>query len=102
MKTAVANYELVLKFNTQDLSPMQVRLLKQVHTMLTQVVTAEDEAEYFETAAQLMQQTVQLIKHSNFPATQRDGIPYGDQAIEYAVDFINEVLASNGHVNIDN
>lgn len=102
MKTTATELELVLKVDTQELGPAQIRLLKQVHTLLTQVVTAEDEAEYFETSAQLMQQMVQLIKASNFPSTQRDGIPYGEQAIEYAVDFLNEVLLSNGHVNLDN
>lgn len=102
MKSLTSAAPLKLTVDTQDLTPAQIRILKQVHTMLLQTLTAEDEAEYFEAAAQLLKQSVQLIKHSSFPAAQRDGIPYGDQAIEYALDSVNESLEANGHINLDN
>jgi len=94
--------ELTLKIETHDLTPMQVRLLKHAHTLLVHVVTAEDEAEYFEASAQLLKQAVQLIKHSNFPETNSDGIAYGEQAIEYAVEELTEALSEARHINIDN
>lgn len=94
--------ELVLKVETHDLTPMQIRLLKHAHTLLVHVVTAEDESEYFEASAQLLKQAVQLIKHATFPEVSKDGIPYAEQAIEYAVETLNESLAQAGHVNLDN
>jgi hypothetical protein len=99
---ATSSTELVMKVETHDLTPMQVRLLKHAHTLLVHVLTAEDEAEYFEASAQLLKQSVQLIKHANFPDSSKDGIAYGEQAIEYAVETLNETLADNGHINIDN
>ncbi len=66
------------------------------------VLVAEDEDEYFEASAQLLKQAVQLIKHSNFPEDSKSAIPYGDQAIEYAVEELNDALEASGHVNIDN
>jgi hypothetical protein len=94
--------ELTLKIETHDLTPMQIRLLKHAHTLLVHVVSADDESEYFEASAQLLKQAVQLIKHSNFPETNKDGIAYGEQAIEYAVEELNEALSENRHINIDN
>ena len=84
------------------INELYLRVLKQAHVMLLHVLTAEDESEYFESAAQLLKHSVQLIKHSSFPTTNRDGIPYGDQAIEYAVETLNESLTTNGHMNLDN
>ena len=102
MKSTLPTDSLKLTVDTTELSPTQVRVLKQLHTMMMQVLTAEDEAEYFECSAQMLKQAVQLVKHSSFPAQQRDGIPYGEQAIEYAVETLNEALSNNGHINLDN
>lgn len=102
MKSITPAAPLKLTVDTRDLTPTQVRIIKQAHTMLLQALTAEDEAEYFEAAAQLLKQSMQAIKHANFPVTQRDGIPYDEQAIEYALDGLNEALNTNGHINLDN
>lgn len=102
MKSLTSAAPLHFSVDTTDLSPAQVRILKQVHTMLLQALTAEDEAEFFESSAQLFKNAAQLVKHANFPLTQRDGIPYGEQAIEYALDTLNETLPAHGHNNFDN
>jgi hypothetical protein len=94
--------DLILRVETHDLTPKQVRLLKHAHTLLVHVLVSEDEDEYFEASAQLLKQAVQLIKHSNFPEEAKSAIPYGDQAIEYAVEELNVLLASRGQLNIDN
>ena len=99
---APTNTELTLKVETHDLTPMQVRLLRHAHTLLVHVISAEDEAEYFEASAQLLKQAVQLIKHSNFSENRPGGIPYGEQAIEYAMEELSETLGVQGHINIDN
>lgn len=95
--------ELTLKIKTDDMSPAQVRLLKRIHTLLIHTLTAEDEGEYFEASAELLQQAVQLVRHSHFPENTSGKIPYADQAVEYAVDFLNEALTTpGGNVNLDN
>lgn len=95
-------HELILKVETHDLTPMQIRLLKNAHTLLVHVLAAEDEDEYFEASAQLLKQAAQVIKHANFASTNKTTIPYGEQAIEYSVDNLNEALLEAGHVNLDN
>ncbi len=82
--------ELVLKVETHDLSPLQVRLLRQAHTLMTHVLVAEDEQEYFEASAQLLKQAMLLVKNSSFPAGAKNAIPYGEQAAEYALEMLNE------------
>jgi hypothetical protein len=94
--------ELVLKVETHDLTPMQVRLLKHAHTLLVHVLAAEDETEYFEASAQLLKQALQLVKNANFPTLSKDGIPYGEQAVEYALEMLTESLGAQGLSNLDN
>jgi hypothetical protein len=93
--------ELTIKLNTEELTPTQIRLLKSVNSLLTHVLTAEDEAEYFDFSAELLRKTAELIKHAQF-ANQQTHMNYGEQAVEYAVDFLNENLDKNGAGNIDN
>lgn len=94
--------ELVLKVETHDLTPMQVRLLKHAHTLLVHVLAAEEETEYFEASAQLLKQAMLLVKHANFPSDAKNGIPYGDQAVEYALESLTEALGTHGLSNLDN
>jgi hypothetical protein len=96
-----ANKELVLKFNTEELTPTQLRLLKSVTSLLTNVLSADEESEFFDMSAELMKKVAETIKHSDF-ATQNKQMEYGDQAVEFAVDFINESLNMNKLHNIDN
>lgn len=93
--------ELQLKLNTEELTPKQVRLIKAMHALIANVVTADDEGEYFETSAQLMKKAAELIKHSSF-AENNPTINYAEQAVEYAVDFLQDALDENNLGNIDN
>jgi hypothetical protein len=92
---------LTLKVETHDLTSLQLRLLKHVHTLLVHVLAAEDETEYFEASSHLLKQTVQLIRHANFAENHQGAIPYGQQAVEYAIDSVNEVV-DQGVCNLDN
>lgn len=95
------NNEIVLKLDTEGLTPVQVRLIKNVHSLLAHVLASDEEAEYFEASADLLKKTAELIKHANFAATNKE-MSYGDQAVEFAVDFINETLNDQKLNNIDN
>ena len=93
--------ELFLKMETEGLSSTQIRLIKNIHSLLAAVVTSEEEGEYFEASAELVKKAAELIKHSNFPITHKN-ISYGDQAVEFAVDSANESLNENKMNNFDN
>lgn len=95
--------ELILKLETSELDPHQVRSLKALHVVLASVVTAEDEAEYFEGAAELMKLCAAIIKQSHFTETAKaEGINYGDQAVEFAIDSVNEAMNESKVINFDN
>lgn len=93
--------ELILKMDTEGMSPTQVRLVKSIHALLASVLSAEEEGEYFETSAELMKKTAELIKHSAFAVTNKN-MSYGDQAVEFAVDSLNESMEENKIQNLDN
>lgn len=96
-----ANKELVLRINTEELSATQLRLLKSVTSLLTNVLSADEESEYFDMSAELMKKVAETIKHADF-ANQNPHMEYGDQAVEFSIDFINESLNMNKLHNIDN
>ncbi len=89
---------LLLKIDTFDLNPAQIRLLKHIHTLLIHVIAAEDEAEYFETSAELIKQTASLIQNTNFTDKQQ----LTQQALEYAIDFLQERMNDSHDVQFDN
>jgi hypothetical protein len=93
--------ELHIKLNVEELTPTQIRLIKNLNSLMALVLTAEDEPEYFENAAQLMKKTAEIIKHSSF-AENCTTMSYGEQAVEFAVDYLNEQLDEQKISNIDN
>ena len=89
--------ELVIKLNIEELTPTQVRLIKSINSLISNVLSADEEAEYFDMSSELIRKTAELIKHSEF-ADQNKNMAYGDQAVEFAIDFLHE----NKVQNIDN
>lgn len=101
MQDLRTNKELNIKLNVEEMTPTQIRLLKTVTTLLSSVLSSDEESEYFELSSELLKKTAELIKHSDFANMNKD-MSYGDQAVEFAVDFLNESLDQNRIHNIDN
>lgn len=93
--------ELLIKINIEELTPTQVRLLKSVTSLLTNVLASDEESEFFDMSAELMRKVAETIKHADFANKNRD-MEYGEQAVEFAIDFLNESLENNRINNIDN
>jgi hypothetical protein len=93
--------ELLIKINIEELTPTQVRLLKSVTSLLTNILAADEESEFFDMSAELMRKVAETIKHADFANSNRD-MEYGEQAVEFAIDFLNESLENNRINNIDN
>lgn len=90
--------ELLIKLNVEELTPTQVRLIKSVNSLLAHVLTAEDEAEYFEVSAELMRKTAELIKQSHYACDHKE-MSYGEQAVEFAVDFLNDNMIDKASID---
>ena len=93
--------EVTMKMNTEELTPVQVRLIKSIHALMANVLAADEEGEYFDASAELLKKTAELIKHANF-AVENNTISYGDQAVEFSVDTLNEAMDEMSMNNIDN
>ena len=93
--------DLLIKLNVEEMTPLQVRLVKSINSLMAHVLTAEDESEYFEASANLMKKAAELIKHSDF-ASSNNGMHYAEQAVEFAVDFLNEAIDEQKLGSIDN
>ena len=96
--------ELILKCNTAEMNPAQIRLIKSIHSMLSTVLTTENEEEYFETSKNLMMLVSNVIEKSNFATvfTTGEKIPYAKQALEFSLDFVSEEIYSGNVSKHDN
>ena len=93
--------ELLIKINTEELTPTQLRLVKSVTSLLTNVLASDEESEYFEMSAELMKKVAETIKHADF-ANKNKNMAYGEQAVEFAIEYLNDSLDNNNIHNIDN
>lgn len=93
--------ELLMKIETEGLSTTQVRLVKSIHALLANILVTDEESEYFETSAALLKKTAELIKLANF-SQENKNMSYGDQAVEFAVDTLNESIEEAKLSTFDN
>jgi hypothetical protein len=93
--------ELIIKLNVEELTSTQIRLIKSMNALIANVLTCDEEAEYFEVSAQLMRKTAEIIKHSGY-ANHNNDMSYGEQAVEFAIDFLNEEIENGTNTNVDN
>ncbi len=101
---ATKEKNLNFSFNTEELSPAQIRLLKTLMSHLMNTITTDEEAEFFEGSAEIMKICAALIQNSNF--TERfkkiSKVPYAEQALEYSVDLLQEHMQNSRVNNYDN
>ncbi|MFA5584495.1 MAG: hypothetical protein WDA09_09800 [Bacteriovoracaceae bacterium] len=93
--------DLIIKFDTNQLTPTQARLIKTVNALMAHIVSADEEAELFEGSAEMLIKMSELIHHSQFAQTHKE-LNYAEQALEYSIDFLRENLDSLLHTNLDN
>lgn len=93
-----------ISYDTSELSPSQERLLRSIASLLQFVSTAEEEAHFFEGSAELVKAMSSLIQQSQFIQNLdgKNSIPYKDQAIEYAIEILQEALENKKIISYDN
>lgn len=95
--------KVLIEIDSTHLNAAQVRLLKSINSMIAQVLTTEEEADFFEGSAEVMRMCAALIKQAHFADDLKiSGIPYADQAIEYSMDVLTEHLTNSKVVHYDN
>lgn len=95
---------LELKIDTEELTPEQIRMVKTLHSQLLNLITTDDESEYFTGSAEVMRLCASLIKKSFFSDTQNkfSPIPYSTQALEFSVDTLQDQISSSKVMVYDN
>lgn len=102
-KTNNQETQLSLSYDITELSPAQVRLLRRIHATLADLITTDDEGDFFEGSADLMRICAHLIKQSHFTDIKKgDPIAYAEQAIEYSMDSLREHMERPHRHGIDN
>jgi hypothetical protein len=96
--------KLSLEIDTEMLHPSQVRLIKSINSLLLHLLVTDDEAEYFESSSDFLRLAASAIKESHFPQENEplDKIDYSHQAIEYAIDLLQEAINKKEIKNLDN
>lgn len=94
----------LLTIDTTHLTEAQIRQIKTLNTLLSQVLSTMNEGEFFDGSAEVMRLCAALIKQANFPTlcAEQVNIPYAQQAIEYSVDLLQEQLGASKLITYDN
>lgn len=96
--------KLHIEIDTTELTPSQIRLVRSINVMLKNVLVSDHEDEFFEGSAELMRLCAALIKQSRFSddIMRSSPIPYAEQALEYSVDALQDVISNARVVHYDN
>lgn len=95
---------LTLNFDIEGLTEAQIRMIKNVNSLLMDVLTTNDEDHFFEGSADFMRSCAAVIHECKFSRSNqgKSSIPYGEQAVEYSMDILQEFIATSKLSQYDN
>lgn len=96
------NQPLIISMDTSELSPKQCRLIKSLNAYLANVLSTDNESEFFDGSAEVMRLCASVIKCSSFVEDKKTTIPYAEQALEYSLEILHENIESKKIVQFDN
>jgi len=98
------NKKLNLEIDTTELDSAQIRLIKKINSMMTNMMVTDDEADYFNSSSELLKLIAQSVKDANFSKfwSENSNIRYSDQALEFGVDSLTEDLSAQNLASLDN
>jgi len=92
---------LFLEIDTTEMSEQQVRLIKSINSMLSHVLTTDQESEYFDGSSELLRLVASAVKKANF-SNEEGTIEYSKQALEFCVDILSEQVYEGDILKYDN
>ena len=97
-----SNYKRLEESN--DLNKVQSRLLRSLNHTLNQIISTNNEQDFFFLSSEAMRLLASLIKQSNFQQNHNKSfdIPYADQAIEFSIDSLIEKIQNKKYLHFDN
>ncbi len=95
--------KIFIEVDTSELSSSQIRMIKTINNLLSYVLSAQSEGEFFDGAAETMRACASLIKQANFIGEMdEDEINYSQQVLEYSMDVLHDHMAQSKVVSYDN
>lgn len=93
-----------LTLEMKELNEQQARLVKSIMSLLTHVMTTDEESEYFDSSSELMRLVAGAIKQANFTSiwNENKDIPYSTQALEFCLDNLNDEIYTDKLIRYDN
>lgn len=104
VQTTTKERTIKIEIDGSDFTANQIRLIRSLTTMLTHVMITDNEEEYFEGSAEFMRMCAALIKQARFTENLKEAgsIPYSQQALEYAIDVLQEYVTASKVITYDN
>lgn len=93
-----------LTLDVSELNSNQIRLIRSINTMLTHVLTTDDECDYFDGSSELLRMVASAVKQANFTSDFKfqNNIPYAEQALEFSMENLQDHISGNKVVSYDN
>lgn len=89
---------LTLHISTENLTPQQQRLIKTINSILPELLLCGEEGDFFQATSEAMKTLGNLVRHSKFAMESESHIPYAIQALEMAVENLNDTLTERKKV----
>ncbi|MDP7322281.1 MAG: hypothetical protein QF441_16885 [Bacteriovoracaceae bacterium] len=93
--------KLTLEIDTNELSEHHLRLIKSINSLMTHVLTTQNEEDYFEGSSDLLRLVANAIKKAKFSENNQQ-IEYAQQALEFCVDNLSDQVYQNEVTILDN
>ncbi len=90
--------KLLLEISTNSLSPAQIRALKSLNLALEQMQNGKSESELFEGASEAFRLLAFLVTETKFGKENK----LGQQALEYGLDNLNDLVLNFAVLHLDN
>jgi hypothetical protein len=90
--------KLILEISTNSLSPAQIRGLKSLNLALEQMQNSKSEPELFEGASEAFRLLAFLVTETKFGKENK----LGQQALEYGLDNLNDLVLNFAVLHLDN
>jgi len=100
-KKAQTSEKLNLEIDTTGMNDQQIRLIKSANSLLTHIMSAEFEDEYFDASAELFRVIANAVKTSNFN-NKKSEIAYDQQVLEYCSDILADQVYQDEVIQYDN
>ena len=95
------NQVISIDIDTTGMEPAQIRLLRSLNSMISFLLKADNESDYFDASAEAITLCASIIKQAHLP-NENNQIEYANQALEYSIDILGDRIHNSKIIQYDN